>query len=753
MKLDTQMKTRTELSLIKDPVQRLKKLNELSMMIAGDPINVFRHVAHLIGEIFDVRVVCLSEIRGDELYFISVYVDGKVILDAGRCPLNITPCATVEHTKDVRIYDEVIEKFPEAGFLKTHNAFSYCGFPAIDSEGEVIAVTCLLDDKPHEFSDEDQDLLRTFGQRISMEIERQRLIKERSKDEAALLESALILQSSEKRYRQLVESARAIPWEVDIETSCFLYVGPQAVEILGYPVEAWYEENFWTDKLHPEDRDWVVDFCKAATESCEDHQFEYRMFAADGRLVWIRDDVTVILNEGRPVALHGYMFDITDRKHAEEQVRRLAYYDPLTQLPNRSLLLDRLQQSLNLSARHNYFSAVLYLDLDRFKTINDSLGHSVGDALLQELAVRLDKSVRNEDTVARLGGDEFVVLLTDLGKDRKQVAKEARLVADKVLTSLSAPYLIEEHELQITPSIGIALYPEENNTVEDVIKHADTAMYRAKIAGRDAIQFFQPSMQVAALERLAIEKGLRHAIEQNEMLLHYQPVVELSENKVIGAEVLLRWQHPEQGMIPPGRFIPVAEETGQILQVGDWVLRNVAHQVKAWKKSDFNLDEKFLTINVSPRQFRQVDFVQQIMRIVEETEFTPMSLILEITEGVVMADIEDAIEKMRALKSQDISFAIDDFGTGHSSLAYLKRLPLDVIKIDKSFIHNIARDPDNAVIVDTIISMAKHLRLEVIAEGVETRADFEFLQDHCCGCYQGYYFSKPVPADEFVKFL
>ena len=863
-----------DLNQIKDPVQRLKKLTELSMMIAGNPVNVFRHVARLIGEIFDVRVVCLSEIRGDELYFVSVYVDGEVMMDAGHCPLDITPCATVESTKDVRIYDKVIEKFPKAGFLREHDAFSYCGFPALGSDGEVVAVTCLLDDKPHEFSDEDQNLLRSFGQRISMEIERQKLMKGHRRDKAALFESESMLQNvldtiparvfwkdlqlnylgcnqnfandaglnspeeiigkndyelgwsdqaelyraddrqvietgapkldfeelqttsdgkeiwlqtskiplknlngdicgvlgshenitarkqaeeklqdREKHYRQLVESARAIPWELDLKTWRFTYVGPQAVEILGYPVEAWYQEDFWIDKLYPDDRDWAFDFCKTATARGENHQFEYRMLAADGRPVWIRDDVTVISNEQGPVAMHGYMFDITDRKQAEEQVQHLAYYDSLTQLPNRSLFMDRLQQSLSLSTRHNYSGAILYLDLDRFKNINDSLGHSVGDALLQELAVRLDKCVRNEDTVARLGGDEFVVLLTDIGTDQKQVAKEAHLVADKILASLSEPYFVENHELQIAPSIGIALFPEENNTVEDVIKHADTAMYRAKAAGRDAIQFFQPNMQIAALERLAMEKGLRHALEQNEMLLHYQPLVEISDNQVIGAEVLLRWQPPDQDMIAPSRFIPVAEDTGQILSIGQWVLRNALTQVKAWKESGFNLYEKFLTVNVSPRQFRQADFVQQVMRILEETEFPPTSLKFEITEGVVMADIEDTIEKMHALKSHGITFAVDDFGTGHSSLAYLKRLPLDVLKIDKSFIADIANDPDDSVIVDTIIAMAKHLGLAVIAEGVETEAELKFLQEHGCGCYQGYHFSKPLPADEFVRFL
>ena len=561
------------------------------------------------------------------------------------------------------------------------------------------------------------------------------------------------LQNKEMHYRRLVESARAIPWELDLKTWCFTYVGPQAAGIMGYPVEAWYEENFWADKLHSLDRDWAVEFCMTATARCEDHQLEYRMLAADGRFVWIRDDVTVISNDEGPIALQGYMFDITDRKEAEEQVQHLAYYDSLTQLPNRALFIDRLQQSLIRSTRHNHCGAVLYLDLDRFKNINDSLGHSFGDALLQDLSIRLQESVRSEDTVARLGGDEFLVLLAETGAKHKEVAKSARLVAEKILANLSEPYFVKDHELQIAPSIGIALFPEGNNTVEDIIKYADTAMYRAKTAGRDAIQFFQPDMQIEAQERLTLEKGLRHALKQDEMLLHYQPLVNIFNNQIMGAEVLLRWQHPAQGMIPPLRFIPVAEETGQILTIGQWALRKGLTQFNEWKKSGYNLNDKFLTVNVSLRQFRQANFVQQVVETLEETEFNPAALKLEITESVVMTDIEDTIAKMRTLKSHGISFAIDDFGTGHSSLAYLKRLPLDVLKIDKSFVQDITNSPDDAVIVDTIIAMANHLGLEVIAEGVETEAEIKFLQEHGCGCYQGYYFSKPLPADAFAGLL
>ncbi|MDH5648302.1 MAG: EAL domain-containing protein [Gammaproteobacteria bacterium] len=729
-----------------DPVRRLKKLYDLSMTLAGDPTDVFRHVARMIGELFDVRVVCLSEIRGEELYFISVYIDGDVVTNAGHCPLDITPCATVEKTKDVRIYDRVIERFPAANFLQTHKAFSYCGFPALDSEGKVVAVTCLLDDKPHCFSEDDQDLLRVFGQRIGLEIERQKNIEQKRIAEQAL-------RKNEARYKQLVECSSAIPWEMDLLEWRFTYVGPQAVEILGYPVDDWYKKNFWIQHLHPDDRNWALRFCQESAAQSSDHNFEYRMLAANGDVVWIRDDVKVISDSSGPIALNGYMFDVTDRKKAESKIQHLAYYDSLTQLPNRTLFIDRLQQALTRAASHNYCGAVLFLDVDRFKYINDSLGHSVGDELLQEIANRLKDCVRPEDTVARLGGDEFVVLLPDINTDRDKTANTARLSADIILVELGAPYIAGGHELHITVSIGIALYDREQHNLDDILKHADTAMYRAKKSGRESIQFFLPSMQTAAIERLVLEKDLRRAPGQNELQLYYQPLVDINDNSIIGAEALLRWHHPQQGMIAPGRFIPVAEETGQILSLGEWVIRSAAQQVQLWTQMGIELREWFISINVSPRQFRQNAFVDQVKQILDETGLLPTTLKFEITEGMVMSDIDDVITKMYALRDMGVSFAIDDFGTGHSSLAYLKRLPLDVLKIDRSFVRDILTDPNDATIVETIISMARHLKLAVIAEGVETEAELKFLREKGCGCYQGYYFSRPLPSELFVDYL
>lgn len=444
--------------------------------------------------------------------------------------------------------------------------------------------------------------------------------------------------------------------------------------------------------------------------------------------------------------------DITERKQAEVQIERQAYYDALTQLPNRTLLLDRLQQALARTRRHGQQGAVLFLDLDRFKNINDSLGHSVGDSLLQEVATRLSGSLRQEDTAARLGGDEFVVLLNELGSDAETTARHAQGVADKLRELLSRPYLIAGYELYVTPSIGIALFQTGSEPVDDILKHADAAMYQSKADGRNTSRFYLPAMQAAADERLALEKDLRVALSREELSLYFQPQLD-ADGRVIGAEALLRWQHPQRGMVPPTTFIPVAEETGLIHPLGEWVLWRACLYLKEWGDAGFTETFRYLAVNVSPWQFRQIDFVAQVERILQQTGAKPGRLALELTEGVVIDNVADTIVKMQALQRLGVHFSMDDFGTGYSSLTYLKQLPLDVLKIDKSFVRDVATDPNDAAIVATIIAMASHLGLAVIAEGVETDTELDFLYQHGCRAYQGYYFSRPLPAVAFQRFL
>jgi diguanylate cyclase (GGDEF)-like protein/PAS domain S-box-containing protein len=451
--------------------------------------------------------------------------------------------------------------------------------------------------------------------------------------------------------------------------------------------------------------------------------------------------------EGKLLYYVGISSDITKRKEAEAQIHQLAFYDSLTQLPNRRLLVERLQQAFSVGARSGQHGAVLFLDLDNFKTLNDTKGHDVGDMLLAEVARRLNGSVRDGDTVARLGGDEFVVILESLSSKEDEAAAQADMVAEKIRDMLSRPYQLGNHTHYSTPSIGVVLFRGHQQSLDDVLKYADTAMYQAKTAGRNTIRFYDPLMQAAIEARAELEEDLRHALEKQQFRLHYQVQMD-SRRRVVGAEVLLRWQHPERGVISPAHFIPLAEDTGLIVPIGLWVLQTACAQLRAWQAAEA-LRDISLAVNVSARQFRRPDFVQQVQRTLLESGARPALLKLELTESIVLENVEDTIAKMRELKLLGVSFSMDDFGTGYSSLQYLKRLPLDQIKIDQSFVRDIASDPNDAAIVQTIIAMSEVMGLVVIAEGVETEEQREFLDLRGCHVFQGYLFGRPVPIEEF----
>jgi diguanylate cyclase (GGDEF)-like protein/PAS domain S-box-containing protein len=452
-------------------------------------------------------------------------------------------------------------------------------------------------------------------------------------------------------------------------------------------------------------------------------------------------------DNGKPSGIIGVILDITQRKQAEQQIHQLAFFDPLTELPNRRLLMDRLHQELAIGARTGQYGAILFLDLDNFKTLNDSKGHDIGDMLLVEVARRLTSCVRDGDTVARLGGDEFVVVLESLNKVAAEAAKDAEHVAEKIRAALSEPYLLKQRQYHSTPSIGVALFCGHQDSLDNLLKYADTAMYQAKTAGRNAIRFYDPEMQAAIEARADMEEELRRALAGQQFRLHYQIQVD-SQGRPLGAEVLLRWQHPENGLIPPMQFIPLAEDTGLIVPIGLWALQTACAQLAAWQQ-DASMRDLTLAVNVSARQFRQPDFVAQVQRALKESGAKPSLLKLELTESTVLENVEDTISKMLELKLLGVSFSMDDFGTGYSSLQYLKRLPLDQVKIDRSFVRDITSDPDDAAIVQTIIAMSEALELNVIAEGVETEAQRDFLDRHGCRAFQGYLFSKPVPLEQF----
>ena len=454
---------------------------------------------------------------------------------------------------------------------------------------------------------------------------------------------------------------------------------------------------------------------------------------------------------GNTTGLLGVARDITDRKRAAQEIERLAFYDALTSLPNRRLLLDRLQHAMAAVARSGTQGALLFIDLDNFKDLNDTLGHDTGDQLLLQVAQRLNGCVRESDTVARFGGDEFVVLVESLSADPAHASAEAALVASHITTTLGKPYALGDASHHSTPSIGIALFGQQTVSVDELLKHADLAMYQAKAAGRNTQRFFDPDMQAAVSNRSALEADLRRGLQEKELVLYYQPVVD-GKGRLQGAEALVRWRHPRRGMVSPAEFIPLAEQTGLILPLGQWVMETACAQLVAWQRSSLTR-QFFLSVNVSVRQFRQPDFVEQVLGVLDATGANPERLKLELTESLLMADVEDVIARMEHLRRHGVGFSLDDFGTGYSSLSYLKRLPLDQLKIDQGFVRDLQTDPNDAAIVRTILALADSLDLAVVAEGVETTGQLEFLQRHGCKAFQGYLFGRPMTAEVLERAL
>ena len=455
--------------------------------------------------------------------------------------------------------------------------------------------------------------------------------------------------------------------------------------------------------------------------------------------------------EGRVTHYVSTLIDISMRKAAQEEIRHLAFYDVLTGLPNRRLLHDRLRIALAACVRNGRKGALLFIDLDNFKTLNDTLGHDMGDLLLKQVAKRLQECVRGLDTVARLGGDEFVVMLQDLGPQAQEAAGQSRVVGEKILGVLNRPYDLAGSEYHNTPSVGITLFGGQQEGIDDLMKRADLAMYEAKATGRNTLRFFDPQMQAVVTAKAALEKDLREALQRQEFFLCYQPQVD-EAGRVFGVEALVRWRHPQRGLVSPGEFIPLAEETGLILPLGLWVLETACAQAAIWA-AERSREAFTVSVNVSARQLRQPNFVQQVLGVLAHTGTQPRNLKLELTESMLLDSIQEIIAKMTALKARGVGFSLDDFGTGYSSLSYLKRLPLDQLKIDQSFVRDLLTDPNDKAIAGTIVALAESLELAVIAEGVESVEQRDALAALGCRAYQGYLFGRPLPRVEFDLFL
>ncbi len=467
----------------------------------------------------------------------------------------------------------------------------------------------------------------------------------------------------------------------------------------------------------------------------------------DGFETPIEDSVAPIHDrEGAATGAVIVFRDVSFARAMAQQMAHSAQHDFLTGLPNRMLLNDRVSHSISLAPRHLKKVAVLFLDLDGFKHINDSLGHPIGDKLLQSVAERLVDCVRGSDTVSRQGGDEFVVLLSEI-----EQAEDAAISARRMLHAVAEAHSINKHDLHITTSIGVSVYPDDGLDAETLIKNADTAMYQAKENGRQSYQFFKSGMNVRAVERQSIEESLRRAVEREEFTLHYQPKINLRSGEITGAEALIRWTHPVRGLVPPSQFIPVAEDCGMILPIGIWVLREACRRAKEWM--DGGLPIRNIAVNISAMQFRNDHFLRDVLTILAETGLDPKCLELELTESVLIKRAETASSVLQTLRARGIQIAVDDFGTGYSSLSYLTKFPIDALKIDQSFVRQISTAPADTTIVTAVLSMGRSLKLRVIAEGVETQSELAFLQANNCEEAQGYYFSRPVPAQKFANLL
>lgn len=641
-----------------------------------------------------------------------------------------SPCRNLIHEDECVVIDGFAESFPNSVVLKQIKVESYVGRRLVNTAGEVVGMIALMYCKPLQNADFVLSTIKIFAARAAAEMERQ-AADSRIRQQASLLDKA--------KDAILV---RGLDHQI-------LFWNKSAERLYGWTAEE--AMQFKVDKLLYEDPNefyYATSFLMAYGE----WNGEIQQRRKDGSSITIEGHWTLVHDDnGKPESILAINTDITARKIAQDKIEQLAFYDPLTLLPNRLLLVDRLNQILAARLRNHKISALLFIDLDNFKKLNDTLGHSVGDLMLKEAAQRISKCIRACDTVARFGGDEFLVMITELSDVHNIASEQTLKVVEKISATLNQSYQLANHTHNSTSSIGVTLIDHESNTVEELLKQADLAMYEAKGAGKNTYRFYQKAMQAAISVRVSLEEDLRKAIWNQEFLLHYQPQLN-SNHEVEGAEVLIRWIHPERGMISPFQFIPIAEETKLILPIGAWVLKAACQQLTSWAGHE-NTASLTVAVNVSVHQFREHDFVAQIQRTLDETGANPHRLKLELTESLFVDNVDDIIEKMTLLKAKGIQFSLDDFGTGYSSLSYLKKLPLDQLKIDQSFVRDILVDPNDASISRAIITLAQNLGLDVIAEGVETEEQRKFLFENNCFAYQGYLFSKPLPINQFEEYL
>lgn len=563
----------------------------------------------------------------------------------------------------------------------------------------------------------------------------------------------LALRKSEAHVRQIIDSLPVLVGARNIDGR-YIFANKALATFMGKTPEQM--QNLHVSEIAVHSRSDVDDLLRldfsVIKQGATMQVTEESCLSADGNRCFMQTHVVPLEFYDEIVALT-VSIDITERKQTQAKIEHMAYHDALTNLPNRLHLVERLEHEMRRAQRHGYYGAILFIDLDQFKTINDSLGHPVGDQVLIQVAERLSVSVRDEDLVARLSGDEFVIVLTVLDQDMATAALKAGEIGEKIRQRISAPYHCEERELRVTGSVGVVIYPDKEHSVHELLRFADTAMYQVKEKGRDAIEFFNEDMANRVSSQLIMEGDLHRALENKQFELHFQPKINLKSGRIVGAEALLRWRHPDKGMISPGEFIPVLETSGLILDVGRWILEAACQALKFWCDQGLWQSGMRLSVNISPRQFRSNRFVDEVTRMLEETRIPLHSLDMEITEGIVIQSVDETINTMTTLAAHGVSFSLDDFGTGYSSISYLKRLPVSTLKIDQSFVRDIPEDRNDRVLVETMITMGRLLDMEVVAEGVENEAQLNLLKDYGCHYFQGYYCSPAVNMDSFVQLL
>jgi diguanylate cyclase (GGDEF)-like protein/PAS domain S-box-containing protein len=621
--------------------------------------------------------------------------------------------------------------------MMSTGARSYVVFP-LNRSGRVVGSLHIYAAEKNWFGDDLVALITELAANISFALDNFAHEEQRKS-------AAFALRASEQRFRDVADAAGEFVWENDLEGR-FTYVSPRAVDYTGYAAEELVGHTaveFMPPGEGERIRQWLTENTKPDRSF---RSMEHMFLSKSGEVLWMQVSAVSIWDEnGKPLGQRGTTRDVSELKRSEARISYLATRDPLTELPNRLLFNDRLEQGIIAARRKQDKLGVLFLDLDRFKNINDSLGHHIGDLLLKEVAVRMASCIRKGDTLSRLGGDEFVVTLEGLAH-----AEDAAQVALKIITALRRPLSVGGHALNTSCSIGISIFPDDAEDSGELMKNADTAMYHAKEQGRNNFQFFSPEMNLRAVERHRLETELRLALEHGQFVLHYQPQADIRDGRLVGMEALIRWQHPLRGLVPPNSFIPVAEESGLIELIGRWALRTACEQIQRWQAAGLPIVK--IAVNISARQFDEPkDFADDVTRLLNTVGLDPRYLELEMTESMLLKNVDENIAVLRKLGTLGTSLAVDDFGTGYSSLAYLKQLPIDTLKIDRTFVRDIESDEDDAAIIKAIIAMAHSLDLRVTAEGVETQGQLAALRKLRCDQFQGYLLSPPIPADEFAQ--